>query len=662
MPAHSSDASTLPARSIAAVLALALSLATAPALSARAQPAGQRVALAIRHAQPAYTPDATFTVEVAADLSQPAEYFEVRLRLTSPSGRLLYQKTEVRHQVPAGRTSISFTRGLTGLGVRQGRYPIEVRVLATGSNPTVARSRLLVLDDLARVRVPVVLVAHLAGPPATDPQGRFASDPALYPRPRSDVDRLLDVAARHSSSTVVLAAAPVLIEEWLRASDGFEVLDPGGVRAVPPEDPTAIAASATLRRLRNAVENRLVEILDVPYAEPDPAQLAAIGAIEDLAGHWAFGDAVFARSVGSSPASGTAFFGSSVPPGAMDAARARGCSFVVLPVEAVRASDTTPAPGAYPLGRGLLALAGSSALADAAHASDADTFYDALFDRAVSHEPTAPLVTLFQIGPGSKHTAADLEQALAWLDAVPWAASVSASAAAHAGTGPSVEPVQAAPRLPAYWPEVARARDLSLALMDATEGKDADAIEARRRALIAQSALWAGADGAYALAERAEAFARSASDEVRRVFDEVVIDAKDVTLPDVAGDIPVSIVNRSGKTLRLLLDARASRATVFGVPTTVTVQPGENIVALRADVRGELGDTVRITLASRRTTIASTQIAVRASYLDRIVTIGAVVLFLLALLAFIRRRARRADAATIVSDGLSDGSGSTDGW
>lgn len=649
-------------RPLATALAVALSFAIAPALPARAQPADQRVTLSIRHAQPAYTPDATFTVEVAADLSQPAEYFEVRLRLTSPSGRLLYQKTEVRHRVPAGRTSVAFTRGLTGLGVRQGRYPIEVRVLATGSDPTVARSRLLVLDDFARVRVPVVLVAHLVGPPATDPGGRFASDPALYPRPRSDADRLLDVAARHSSSTVVLAAAPVLIEEWLRASDGYEVLDPGGVRTVPPEDPTAIAASALLRRLRNAAENRLVELLDVPYAEPDPAQLATIDATEDLASHWAFGDGVYARAIGSSPASGTAFFGPSVPPSALDAARARGCSFVVLPVDAVRTGDATPAPGTYPLGKGLLALAGSSGLADAARAGDADAFYDALFERAVSREPTAPLIALFQIGPGSRHAATDLEQALAWLDAVPWASSVSASAAAHAGTGPAVEPVQATPSVPAYWPEVARARELSLALMDAVGGNDADAVETRRRALIAQSALWAGADGAYALAERAEAFARSASDEARRVFDAVVIDAKDVTLPDVEGDIPVSIVNRSGKTLHLLLDAIASRATVLGVPTTVTVQPGENIVSLRADVRGELGDTVRITLTSRRTTVASTEIAVRASYLDRIVTIGAVVLFLLALLAFIRRRARRADAATIASDGLSDGSGSTDGW
>lgn len=664
MSARSLHAPMPVARLFAIALAVALAAAGAQVAPAAAQPANQRVTVAVNHAQPAYTPDATFTVEVATELSLPAEYFEVRLRISSPSGRLLYQKTEVRHRVPAGRSTVSFSRTLADLGVRQGRYPIEVRVLATGSEPTVARSRLLVLDDLARTHVPVAIVAHLVGPPATDPNGRFASDPALYPRPRSDADRVLDAAERHQASTLVLAVAPVLVEEWLRASDGYEVLDPGGVRRVPREDPTAIAASALLRRLRESVANRRIELLDVPYAEPDPAQLETIGAIGDLAEHWTFGDGVLARAVGSSPASGTAFFGAAVPDTALAQARARRCSFAVIPARALRTAESTPAPGAYLLDGGLVALAASSSLADAARAEDQNAFYDLLFDRAVSKHPTEPIVTVFEIGPGSRHTAADLERALEWLDNVPWASTVRASEAARAGGQRAAEAVlEGGPSdVPPYWPEVEQARKLSLALTDALGRADEDATETRRRALVAESALWAGADGGYALADRAEAYARSASDRARQLFAAVAIEAKDVTLPDVSGDVPVSIVNRSEKTMRLALRAWASRASVRGAPTTVTIQPGENIVTLAVDVRGELGDTVRIDLTSRDTVIASTEISVRASYLDRVVTIAAVVLFLLALLAFIRGRARRADAATIAPDGLPGDTGPTDGW
>jgi hypothetical protein len=540
-----------------------------------------------------------------------------------------------------------------------------VRVLATGSDPVTVRSRILVLDDLTRPPVPVVLVARLAGPPALDPDGVFATDPSLYPRPRSDAERLLDAAGRHPSSVIVLSAPPVLVEEWLRASDGYKVIEPGGTREVPPEDPIAIASASLVRRLRDSVQARRVEVLDVPYAEPDVRALDAAGAANDLRDHWALSTSVFARATGSSPASGTAFFVTPVPRSALEQAQTHGARFVVLAPGALASGNATASPGAYRIGQGLVGLVPSPALAEAARADDPDAFYDVLFDRATSKEPTSPVIALFELGPGARHTAADVERALGWIDAAPWAVAVSASDAARADARRDAVPNADAPEdppAPAYWPEVARARSAAVALSEALGPEDDDARRATHHALVAESALWAGADGTYALRERALSFARSAYETAQRFFDGIAIDAKDVTLPGVTGDVPISIVNTTGKPMRLSFDASAARASVRGVPKPVTVQPGENVVTVAVDMKGEISDRVRISLASGDLTLASSEILVRASYLDRIVTIAGVLLFLLVLLAYIRRRAMRAEAGGTIAPGdVSDGYPPTNG-
>lgn len=655
----------------AALLALVVALVVAPLPAigqgqphAEAAPARQQVAVMVRHEQPAYSPEATFTVGVAVDVAQRTDYLEVRLRMTSPSGRLLYQKTEVRHNVSAGRASVEFSRSLKGLGVRQGRYPIEVRVLATGSDPYTVRTRLLVLEDPSRTITPVVLVARLVSPPALDPQGRFATDPALYPRPRSDAERLLDASSRHPASPLTICAAPLLLEEWLRAADGYEVIEPGGTRSVPPEDPTAVTAAAVLRRLREAVAARRVELLDVPYAEPDVRALDAIGAEEDLQHHWALSDAVFART-GSAPASATALLASPVPSSALEQARKRKDRLVILAPGTLASGDATAGPGAYRVLEGLAALVPDPGLADPAHDDDADAFYDALFDHATSEDATSPVVALFEVGPGSRHAAIDVERALGWIEAAPWVAGVHVDEAIRDEPRRQAVPSSSAvaqPPLPPYWPEVAQAHSAARALSAALESEDDGANAALRDALIAQSTLWAGTDGTYALSERAVSYARSASERSQRIFGAVSIDAKDVTLPDVSGEIPISIVNKTDKTMRLTLQASAERASLRGVPKVVTIQPGENVVTIAVDVRGELGDRIRISLAAGDYPLASSEISVRASYLDRIVTIAGVLLFLLVLLAYIRRRAIRAEAGGTMSSGdAAEGSRPTNG-
>ncbi|HZL06929.1 MAG TPA: hypothetical protein VFE45_16175, partial [Coriobacteriia bacterium] len=90
---------------IRALLVAALAATTGPGLCASAAPAAPVVdqVVTVRVAQPApsVTTAGSLDATVVVTLAAPAEYVEVRLRLYSPTGALLYQKTELRPNSPA---------------------------------------------------------------------------------------------------------------------------------------------------------------------------------------------------------------------------------------------------------------------------------------------------------------------------------------------------------------------------------------------------------------------------------------------------------------------------------------------------------------------------------------------------------------------------------
>ena len=141
--------------------------------------------------------------------------------------------------------------------------------------------------------------------------------------------------------------------------------------------------------------------------------------------------------------------------------------------------------------------------------------------------------------------------------------------------------------------------------------------------------------------------AQAATDFVAAQFASVVIDAKDVTLSGRRGDVPFTLMNGTGKTLELTLVASAPQLRVPKPEVLITAQPDENFVTIPVDLRAIISDELRVSVRAGTVTVAETSVTVRASYLDRIATVGIVLVVLVGLLLFIRRRVRTAFAGTI---------------
>lgn len=619
--------------------------------------ATQQVSVRIVQSQPSVSPTGTLQADIVTSLTADAEYFEVRFQLKSEDGRLLYQKTEVRHNVKSGRQIIRFTRELQDHSMRAGSYPIEVRVLATGSQATQASSRLLVLDKTPQV-VPVAIMVRLTSSPGVDPNGRFLVDPAENAQPRNDAERLADIVTADPGLDISLAMAPLLIEEWSRASDGYEYSGPGGVASFAETDPGAIATRDTLERLRELLGGDQVHLLDVPYSDPDIAGLSSIGAISDLDGQWRMTDSVMQTALASEVSSGAAFLGDVLHGDALPALARRGVRFTVLSAASARVNDSVPSPGVYDLGEsGIRALILDPRLNHAAAENTSDDFYDALFERALSENPTEPVVMRFEIGPGKQDSISSLERALSWLESTSWVDVVPLSDAAEYS---DAEPARLVNRLadrgaPAgYWSDVAEARLKAEAVTAALGAEDTDARSATNAVYVSQSLCWAGPDREYALAEQGRAFAASAVRYVDELFAQVSIGARDVTLSNRTGEVPVSVVNNTGKQLNLRLVTSAERVDVGEATRDVTLDAGENVLTLPVDMGSELSDEVSIRLTAGAVTLTGADVNVQASYLDRLATLGMVFVFLLLLLLFIRRRVRSAGAGNMPEDPATD--------
>lgn len=615
-----------------------------------AAPAQQAVSVRIEQTNPTVSTSGALKADVVSELSSDAEYFEVRFRLKNADGRLLYQKTEVRHNVKAGVQTIRFSRQLQDLSLQQGRYPIEVRVLATGSQATEATSRMLVLDGTPPT-VPVVIAMRLTCSPGVDPSGRFLADPAMYPAVRTEAEQLAEVVAAHPALKLSLAISPLMLEEWQRAADGYETSGPEGIKEFPESSPGATASRRVLDRVRTLLGGGRVTMLDVPYAEPDIAGLAAIDALDDLDGQWSMTDSVVKSALGSEVSSGTAFLGDDLPAEALPALERRGVSFAVLEAASVRSGNTTAGPGVYALGTSdVRALVYDSRPVRAAAEDSADDFYDVLFARATNAPPGEPLVLRYEIGPGTRDTFASFERSLDWLAELPWVTIVDATDAAgyqdpRQGTLVPQVPGRGAPA--GYWTDVSAARSRATAVSAALGPDDPDARAALTAAYVAESLCWAGPDRKYALADRGRAFAASATRYVDDLFAAVTIGARDVTLSNRTGEVPVSVVNGTGKPLKLTLVTSAGRVTAGASPRPISLDAGENVLTIPVDMGSELTDTLNIRLTAGDLVIREATVHVQASYLDRLATLGMVFAFMVGLLWFIRRRVRAAGAGTM---------------
>lgn len=632
---------------VAVVALFAAMVAPAGAASSQAAQTGQTVSVTLSQRDLALDPADSFQIRVRTQVTEPTEYLETRLQIHNPSGSLLFQKTEIRHDVEPGSVDILFERELEDLSLPEGRYPIEARILATGSDATYVEDRLLVIRD-DRLPLDVAAVARFRCTPARDPEDRFVIDPGEMV---SERDALLAVARiARAGRPLSLAVPPVLLEDWLRASEEYELLSGAPGEGTEPstvhaDDVVPVGYSTALERLGELTSRAGLELLDVPFAEPDLRGLQTMSALDDLAAHYHLGRSVYQSSISTTPSVASAIAGDAISAEAAAVLSDVGIGSVLVSDTSVRSEGTTPTTGAYRMagGEGPALLVVDSEASRALQGGNTAELVERLFELAISGEASSAVAQAW-FGRGESLDVADFEAALAAVSTLDWVRLTRPTQLARAADDAPFLTVadgadQGRPAPLGYWGEVLEARRMAVALVSATGERDADARRASRDLLIAESCCWAGTDGAWELADRGRAFASAAVQRGQEVFSAISVSSENITLAGRSGKVPLSIGNSSEKELSVVVTARGEHARI-GPPDAVevTLKPADNFVTLPVDMRSALVDRLEVQVLAGGTVVASTSVEVRASYLDRLAWVGSIVLVLAGLLFYIRRR------------------------
>lgn len=634
---------------IALAVALALSVVAAvgvPAVSAA--PAPKRPLRSVRVIAPRWVyldGDVPVGVRVATRSSKGPVRAE--LDLLDAAGVSRWHALQTRTDLGSVTYEYSFFRHISDMGLAAGVYTLRARVSGSGTRVIERTAPVIVVDRAVRP-VPVCVIVRVTGSPSAGASAP-ASETAASRLSASDAADLGRLAVLHPELHLSIAVPPFLLDEWRAGARSDEdTASPG-----PWKD-----ALDSLRRASEAG----APVLRGLYADPDLVGIAS--APEDLRLQLSAGDAAIAAAfagegaVPSATATGLAASSGAFPEAAAATVAGPGIRFAVVETAAVLpASGATATPGPY---AGVIASHGGSAATtltllavDGAgaralrSARAANSLAADLFARASSSRTARAVVLEVAIGPDGVR-ASGLEEALDSLTGLPWIRLVDAPGAA-AGSGlPKAtlrtRALDPAPAPAGYWATIDGARRRVAGLVAAAGVADPEAALALHRLLLAESRSWAGADGAWAEAARGLALARAADKAAGAVLSKITLDAPAVTLSGSEGNVPVSVTNSSDRALTIVLEASSDILRVRKARTTVRLKPGENILSVPVELGTEASGKLKVSVTAGPYQIASSTAVVRASYQDRIVMLITVVLILVGLLFYIRRRMARASS------------------
>ncbi|HEX9093291.1 MAG TPA: hypothetical protein VF902_04850 [Coriobacteriia bacterium] len=585
-------------------------------------------------------------VGVSVTLARPSTTLRVRLRLYSESGTLLFQRTETRNALLAQTYLVRVSRSMEPFGLHEGRHRLEARVEAEGAAPATVSQPILVVES-SHQPVPLAVVIRLSGAPVFEPGGALARDPAADTRMRAQATAIAQLASVRPDLRFTVAIPPMLLDEWGRLGEGYTLPD-GTPVARDAAEPTAYRAAVSGLATAAAVGTG---VLALPYADPDLGALARIGALDDLAEQLDAGAQVLTGALGATAASGTVVSAGTLPASAAAALKNAGVAFAVVAASAVASSRvTTIAPGVYAAKQGGPTLivtdeAAAAALSDVA--TPRSDLLARLFERLIDKRRAGqPVVAIVDAGPGSRTTVEDLQAVLARIARVRWIRLVTASEASAmrpAGALTLPEPRVATPAEQQYWAAVAQARTRVLALASAAGADDADVAAGRRNLMIAECGSWLSGPTDAWTAERGTSFTAAADQSAWAALSALKLTSPNVTLSATTGKVRVSVANASGKALRLVLEAKpAGMRLPQGTRLEIDAPPGETILTVPVDMGASLSGTLGLRLLAGSLQVATASSSVRASYMDRLVLFGGVVLLLLIMLGYIWRRRHRA--------------------
>lgn len=591
-------------------------------------------------------------------LTQRVDSLQVRLQVYRPSGRLLYQRTQYASDVPTGTASFRWERDLEDLDLRPDTYPVFVSVHAeqSGKRPREATvNRQLRIYEPTKEKTPVAFVVRIEGVPLSDPQGRFTVNPGTETETRDDTRDLCRAVLRSNRIRVSVSIAPALLEEWRRISRGYEQAGPAGVTKVPASAPVPREYAQTLDVLREAIASGRLELLSAGYGDPDPCALRDAGLLGDLGAQLDVGHSAIFSSLELTPSAGYAPPEGHIPPQSPQLIADKKMEFVVVSQSTLMSGDETASTGVARIqGHDLRALITDDVASHGLASAEASAVVDRAFERQTSDLPRRPVIVSARLGAGRSLSAARLATIVRSVDRQPWTRVMTASNAVSRPNSPvvSIPDVRSDDDAPSgYWPETALARGWARALGSAVGRNDAEADAANLDSLIAESASWAGPDRKWSLADRGRAFGNQAQRISEGVLGKVSVRAENVTLAGSRGKIPVSIRNDSGRTLKVTLRVNGTGLSVDSPSRKVKLRPSENFITLPVDLRSSLQGDLAIQVLAPPRLLADEQVSVRASYLDRLAIIGAVVMVLFMLLLFIVRRVRAAEAESDAEQG-----------
>jgi hypothetical protein len=266
--------------------------------------------------------------------------------------------------------------------------------------------------------------------------------------------------------------------------------------------------------------------------------------------------------------------------------------------------------------------------------------------RSTTSTPS-PVVAVVSICPGCK---ADPGAIAAAVDAAARSGWVDVMTARRAATRPTSRtaslagPGSRSRTAPAgYWKAVAGAHDLASAFIYAAGGDDSDARSVLGQSLVAESATWAGPSGDWSLADRGLAFATAASRTAQSVLGKVTLQLVPFTLSGDSGRVPITVTNGTDKILRVRVTASSPVLTFpKGASQKLSLRPADNLITVPVDLGQAIEGRLTVTVYASRHKLARSSLNVRASFLDRLVIVAAIVAGLIGLLVFVRRRIRRA--------------------
>jgi hypothetical protein len=172
---------------------------------------------------------------------------------------------------------------LTGLN-ENALYPVTVELRSRNEPVAVLRTVLVFIVEEPLTPLLVSTTFVLDAPVRIRTDGTFVDD-ALEQQvvEGGRLDSIISALEAVPGLPVTMVVSPVLLEQLATMRDGYRVVEGSGIREVPAEQGTALAAGRLLDRIREVLRQPLVEVVALPYASPSVPALVHAGLNIDLA-------------------------------------------------------------------------------------------------------------------------------------------------------------------------------------------------------------------------------------------------------------------------------------------------------------------------------------------------------------------------------------------